>query len=142
MKSLTFLLFFITLNFAMAVSPFVGTWKLVETYDEDMHQVDLPGGSFSFKIKETEESNRLMLAIKVGNQMSAPIFLEGDGESSPQSISFKGMRSTMMMPAENLFKLETYLTNTLPKMDSMSIENEILTFNGEGKIICHLEPSN
>ena len=53
-------------------------------------------------------------------------------------VTITGLRSTMMMPAKDLFQLETYLSRTLPKMDTISVQDGTLTLEGagQGKIIC------
>jgi hypothetical protein len=138
MNYLSLLIAFLTLNIAMAASPFVGSWNLVEIYSENMTPETLPPGSYHFKIQE-QDPEHLQLNIKVGNNLGSSItLLEGsDNNASFQKVRIGGVRSTMMMPPENQFKLETYLSNMLPKITSITIvDDTTLILEGEGKIVC------
>ena len=129
-------------NVAMSASPFVGDWSLKETFGEDMNPVTFPDDStYKFHIEEEEDEHHLRLNIKIGNNLGGLITVEEaeDNPSSAKTVQISRIRSTRMRPPESLFKLETYLTNTLPKMVSMSVEGETLVFEGEGKIVCQLE---
>ena len=138
MNSLSLLLVFLTLNIAMAASPFVGSWNLVQIYSENMTPESLPDGSYHFKIEE-EDPEHLHLNIQVGNSMSSSVTLLKRGESdASQQVTIGGVRSTTMMPPDSQFKLETYLSNTLPKITSMTRVDDTLILEGEGKIVCQL----
>ena len=95
----------------------------------------------------------LMAYMRIGNSMRTKItFLEddtaettADPSSSSAAISVSSLMSTMMMPPEPVFKLETFLSNSLPKMTRVEKklqtteageERTILTFTGLGKIVC------
>jgi hypothetical protein len=136
MKSLSLVIAFLTLNVSMAASSFVGSWNLVEIYSENMIPETLPadaaGGSYYFKIHE-EDADHLQLSIKVGNNLSSSVTLLGGGD-----VTIRGVRSTMMMPSDIQFKLETYLSNMLPKITSMTRVDDTLILEGEGKIVCQL----
>ena len=134
------------LSHAAAVSPFAGTWLIQEIYDESMEQKSLPDGQYTFAISQAEDEEHLRLGIRVGNSMSSHITLLEEAEeesSSPstikQSVQVGGMMSTMMMPPDELFKLEVLLSDIVPQTKTMVLENEnhTLTFLGEaGKIVC------
>jgi hypothetical protein len=137
MNSLSLLVAFLSLNIAMAASPFVGSWNLVEIYSESMTPETLPAGSYHFKIQETDLEH-LQLNIKVGNSLSSFVTLEGGESDASQKVTIGGVRSTMMMPPEDQIKLETYLSNMLPKITSITLVDDTLTLEGEGKIVCQL----
>jgi hypothetical protein len=138
MNSLSLLLVFLTLNIAMAASPFVGKWNLVEIYSENMTPETLPAGSYHFTIQE-QDTKHLRLNIKVGNNMATSVTLEGgESDAASRTVTIGGVMSTMMMPSDEQFKLETYLSNMLPKITSMTIVDDTLTMEGEGKIVCQL----
>ena len=108
--------FLSTLLLTMAdTESFVGKWKLIETYDEEFQVVELPTGDFTFNLQPEETDQGDM--ITVGSLMS-----------------------TMMMPPEPLFRVETYLSNTLPKMTLVQKQvvdgTTFMTFSGLGKIVC------
>ena len=108
-----------------------------------MHPVTLPNDStYKFHIEEEEDEYHLRLNIKIGNNLGGLITVEKGEDNNPSStrtVLISRIRSTRMRPPESLFKLETYLTNILPKMVSMSVEGEKLVFEGEGKIVCQLQ---
>jgi hypothetical protein len=139
MKSLSLLFALNALGVAMSStsSPFAGEWPLVETMDGDNQAVPLPEGTFTFVIEDIDTAS-LQVYIKVGNNMRTKITLEEGESESSKKIRVGGVLSTMMMPAKDLFQLETYLSRTLPKMDVISVQDGTLTLEGagEGKIIC------
>ena len=121
----------------MAASPFVGSWQIDEIFNESMEQLTLPSGTYMFHINETDSPDTLRLGIKVGNSMSTKIMLQG-GDNYSENVRFGGLMSTMMMPSEDKFKLESYLSSTLPKISliTVSASGDTLTMEGGGKIVC------
>ena len=124
-------------------SAYVGRWKIVETYDEQNQLVTLPEGDFYLQLAESDNSadNFLSAYIKVGNSMRSRITFLGESSSGiGDTISVGAVMSTMMMPPDSLFRLETYFTNTLPKMNLIEKETvdgtTQLIFLGQGKIVC------
>jgi hypothetical protein len=137
MNPLFALLSLLVLNIAMAASPFLGDWTVTEAYGENREVITLPEGSYTFKISEGDDAESLKLTVKVGNSMRTRItLLEPQQDDGSQSISVGGLMSTMMMPPAALFRLETYLSDIMPKMESMQVVGENLVFEGEGKIVC------
>ena len=143
-----FLLISSTLLLSMAEnsSPFVGRWTLTETYNESMEAVDLPQGNFPLLVRDADEDDStLQLFLTIGNSMRTQVTLNDDeaddlkatttGPTTGIQIGF--MASTMMMPAEPLYKLENLLSELFPKMTWMGIDEETdrLVFSGEGKIV-------
>jgi hypothetical protein len=138
MNSLFGLCAFLLLNLAMAVSPYAGSWQVAEAFDESFEAVTLPEGTFFFNIEEKEDDPKvLILHVKVGNSMRTQVTLLDNNK-----VEIGGLMSTMMMPTEPLFRLETYLSNTLPKITTLELihSNEYrgdqLVFGGQGKIVC------
>ena len=125
------------MNIATAASPLVGSWNLVQIYSENMTPETLPDGSYHFKIQE-QNSEHLQISIKVGNNLSSSVTLGGGESDASQQVTIGGVRSTMMMPPDSQFKLETYLSNMLPKITSMIRVDDTLILEGDGKIVCQL----
>jgi hypothetical protein len=126
--SLISLLLLSFLSFTMATSSFVGEWNLVEVYDENDALVTLPDGSFVMKIEEKDEKS-LKFNFKIGNGLRGRIQLQDDG-----SVTLGPIMSTMMMPPEPIWKLESFVSNALPKVTSMVImeTDASLEMQGEG----------
>lgn len=137
MNYLSLLIAFLTMNIATAASPLVGSWNLVQIYSENMTPETLPDGSYHFKIQE-QNSEHLQISIKVGNNLSSSVTLGGGESDASQQVTIGGVRSTMMMPPDSQFKLETYLSNMLPKITSMIRVDDTLILEGDGKIVCQL----
>jgi hypothetical protein len=128
---------------------FVGKWKIVKALDEDLQPFSLPEGDFYMLLEENSddsggtENNVLSASIKVGNSMGTKIVF-GDSTADGDSISVGYLISTRMMPPEHLFRLETFITNTLPKMttarketlnsDDASASQTRIIFSGLGQI--------
>lgn len=133
--------------FAMTIadkSDYTGRWQIVETYDEDLQPVELPEGSFYMELKDDDsEDDALVAFMKIGNSMRSKITFSGTSESG-DAIAVGGLMSTMMMPPEPLFRFETYLSNTLPKMTTVEKQTAgdttQLVFSGTGKIVCKESP--
>jgi len=139
------LLMLSTINMALSTSsPFAGDWKLTEAYDENDASVSIPSGSWFLKIQQPddEDDSHLRVGIKIGNNMRGQITILGDGESDDdeksKDVSVSGLMSTMMMPAEHLYRLEIYLSKYLPKTTKLELDDETgtLVFEGEGKLVC------
>lgn len=117
---------------------FIGKWKIVEALDEQFQPFALPEGQFFIQLENDKNGdNALMAFIRIGNNMRTKITF-GDSTSDGDSISVGGLMSTMMMPPEPLFRLETYLSNTMPKMTTVQTEDsgDRLILSGLGKITC------
>lgn len=143
-SSATFLFFLLsTLVLTMAdKASFVGKWKLIEAYDEEFQLVTLPEGDYVFDLKdEDSQSDNLVAYIKIGNNMRSTITFLDEADQG-DNITVGGLRSTMMMPPEPLFRLESFLSNSLPKMNLVQKETAdngtLMVFTGMGKIVCTL----
>lgn len=109
----------------------VGEWKLKEVWKENDAEplsITRDGRSYIMKIQPENpenDSSSLRLTIKVGNAMSSSIeILEEDETSNQQTIKIGFVMSTRMMPgSEEKQQLESYLSNNLPKMNSMKIDD-------------------
>ncbi len=119
---------------------FVGKWKLIEAYDQELQPITLPAGSFLLELKDQgNDEDVLAISIKVGNNLRSKITFLSESEEG-DNVTIAGLMSTMMMPPEPLFRLETYLSNTFPKMTLLEEETvdgkTLIVFSGEGQIVC------
>ncbi|CAJ1947785.1 unnamed protein product [Cylindrotheca closterium] len=124
-----------TTSFAMATSPYVGTWQLAEIIDAESNSKPLPEGkTFEARIEEADEGV-LRMAIKIGNNMRTKISLVGEGTPESQEIKMGGVMSTMMMPEASLFAVEKFLSKTFPTVTKMELDGDKLTLVGQGSVI-------
>jgi hypothetical protein len=119
-------------------SSFVGKWKIVEALDEEFQPFSLPDGDFYLELKDDDNGDNLLSAsMKVGNVMRAMIAF-GESTADGDSITIERVLSTRMMPPEHLFRLETFLSNSMPKMTTLKTETvgamTQMTFSGLGQI--------
>mmetsp|Transcript_72800 Transcript_72800/g.109828 ORF Transcript_72800/g.109828 Transcript_72800/m.109828 type:complete len:139 (+) Transcript_72800:53-469(+) len=116
------------ISIAMATSPFVGEWNLVEVHDENDAIVTIPDGSFVMRVEEGKDEKSLKFNFKIGNRLRGNIQIQDDG-----SVTVGPIMSTMMMPPEPIWKLETFANNGLQKVTEMVKETDAsLELKGEG----------
>lgn len=138
MKSLLpALTFLANLWIAMAdKEAFVGKWKIVDALDEDFQPFVLPTGDFYMELMPATDDS-LSVSIKIGNSLGTKIKF-GEETAEGDSITVNYVVSSRMMPPEHLFRLETFLTNTLPKMTTAKTETmdgtTQMTLSGMGKL--------
>jgi META domain len=129
------------LGLAMAdKEAFVGKWKLVEAFDEEFQPFSLPEGDFVMELRDDDSCRGvdfLAASITIGNVMGTQIEF-GASTADGDSITIERIMSTRMMPPEHLFRLETYLSSTMPKMTTVKTEvkdaETWMTMSGLGRI--------
>jgi len=122
---------------------YVGKWRITDAVDEENDLFTLPSGTFFMELKlsddkeDNNDRNSLEASIKVGNTMWTRIKF-GEETAEGDTITVENLFSSRMMPPEHLFRLETFLSNTMPKMTTMNIETkngiDHLTMSGMGEI--------
>jgi hypothetical protein len=126
------------------IASFAGEWKILEAYDtlDGTTPRDLPssiGRPLIFKIMVSEKNptDTLDLAFKVGNNMRTTIKVTDQPSSSSASIQIGLIMSTMMMPPQDQYEFEMFLSGALPKMNTMTLESDgqELLLTGESKIV-------
>ena len=119
---------------------FVGKWKLVEAFDEEFQPFALPEGDFVMELRDDDSCRGvdfLAASITIGNVMGTQIEF-GASNADGDAITIERIMSTRMMPPEHLFRLETYLSSTMPKMTTVKTEvkdaETWMTMSGLGRI--------
>ncbi|CAB9510164.1 expressed unknown protein [Seminavis robusta] len=78
----------------------------------------------------SQSESRYMISLRIGNSLRADMKVTNNNNSGGHdTVHFGDVMSTMMMPPENIFKLEQFLTANLPKM------NEIYLTDQDDKLI-------
>ena len=144
MKSVLGALFALLVNFGIAMAEreaFVGKWKLMEAFDEEFLPFSLPEGDFVMELRADAScrgEDFLAASITIGNVMGTQIEFGASSTADGDSITIERIMSTRMMPPEHLFRLETYLSSTMPKMTSVKTEvkdaETWMTMSGLGRI--------
>jgi SpoVK/Ycf46/Vps4 family AAA+-type ATPase len=130
-----------------AATKAVGEWKLTEVRraNEEPLSITEDGDSYVMKlVPNASDETSLRVSIKVGNSMRTGIkILEEDESSQQQKIEIDFVMGTRMMPgSEEKARLEDYLSQELPKMDSMEVKSDkllVLSSEAGARIVC--EPS-
>jgi META domain len=122
----------------MAAQNYEGSYRLTKVIDENMGEIPIPTGDFIFRMNPSNaDANQYNLGIKLGNSMGASATVSDlDNEnSSEDTISIRGVRSTMMMPPPEIFRIETAMSDLLPSVTTINLENDVLTLKGSKGII-------
>ena len=121
----------------MAVRNYEGLYRLTEVISNNMGEIPLPSGDFILRMDPSKtEVNQYNLGIKLGNRMgSLATVSELDNDSIEDAISISGVRSTMMMPPPEIFRVETAMSDLLPAVTTVLLENDILTLKGSKGVI-------
>ena len=143
-KSLSLFLALIVLMATSAsaeISSFVGNWKVLEVYDsiDSTTPRELPSNGpfvFRFAINDKHPEDTLSVGIKVGNTMrtSVNVLEEKDLEAE---IHVGLMMSTQMMPPQDQFQFEMFLSKAIPKMTVMKLnaDKSEMVLEGDAKIV-------
>jgi hypothetical protein len=121
-----------TPSVAAKPSSFVGTWKLDQLYDGTDAPVAVPTSKdfiLSLTPSGDGSADHYQLSIQIGNSLSSLVQVT-DPTASSTAIHIKFVRSTMMMPPQELFTLEMFLTDAFPKMETITLEEPVLTMKG------------
>jgi META domain len=143
----TFLVFILATVLSTMVNAdiynFAENWKVLEAYDtiDSTTPRELPsslGHAPVFHISRSDKSptDTLNLGCKVGNSMRTSVKITGVGDDANSvSIQVGLVMSTMMMPPEDQYGFEMFLSGALPKMTSMTLEGQELVMAGDAKIV-------
>jgi hypothetical protein len=133
-----FITLFLPLS-VMATALYEGSWELQEAFDTEMAHIHIPDGSFRLQLyADSGDDNIYDFDLKVGNQLGGRLAIIGETETETgHTVKIGPIRSTMMMPPEPLFKLETALSALLPSMNTIKLQGDTLTLEGtKGKLVC------
>jgi META domain len=125
-----------------AANIFEGSYTLTEAVDNTLAPLTLPG---TYQIRLTAKSDlEYSLHIKIGNSMGTNMHLQNNAAttvgvgSQQQTVSVDSVRSTMMMPRDDLYQLEIAVSAILPEVNSIQLQDSgVLTLEGSrGKLVC------
>ena len=110
-----------------------GTYRFTKIYDSTVGEVPIPSdGVYTIQIRPSSSIvNQYDIGIKVGNSMGGSATITPSGNHGIEDqISIGGLRSTMMMPPPELYRIEVALSNLLPSSTTIQIDDDVLTING------------
>lgn len=114
------------LTSTMAVSNYEGVYRLTKVLDVDMIEIPIPEGDFTIRMKPGNVANQYDLGIKLGNSMGTVVTVSDSDDGEKDAVAIGGVRSTMMMPPEKVFKLEVALSDMLPAATLIHLEDDNL----------------
>jgi META domain len=118
-----------------------GKYSLSEVFDAKEEPVQLPVGRFDLQVApverdgaETEsETVRYRYNLKIGNMLGGSFEMT---RTTNELAKMGPMRSTMMMPPQELYALENRLNKMFPAVTELDLEEGKLVFKGsEGSIV-------
>lgn len=123
---------------AMAVSNYEGEYRLIKVIDTEMGDIPVPKGEFKIQMQPGKIANQYDMSIKLGNSLGTSVTVSDYADDAKKdAVTIGGVRSTMMMPPENIFRVEVALTNMLPAATLIFLENDLLAIEGpKGTIMC------
>lgn len=147
---------FATMSAAFTEQPstaaFAGSYKLVSITDADLAPIAIPDGSdFKLTLKPAADfttSGTYDLQLALGNRLGGRLTLTDEDEATPdsgskQAVRIGPIRSTMMMPPPEIFKLEMALSDILPDAQTIELQpgqggsGALLVLQGaKGKLVC------
>jgi len=123
----------------MAVnSNYEGSYKLTQLYDSETGEVPIPK-EFVVRFRPGPAANRYQVGFKIGNSMGGTVIVSESSEDSRDAVKVGPVRSTMMMPAADVYEVEKALTKMLPDMEFIRLENsdDLLVMEGpKGSMRC------
>jgi hypothetical protein len=112
-------------------TPFDGTYKLVDLYDQDFQQISLADGpSYKCILRCTEEEEdedgtiQLQFLLYIGNDMMGSVTILHDDKNDNErhaKIQIRRIASTKIMPTDPVWRVEMALASVLPKLNQMDI---------------------
>jgi META domain len=134
MDSTTLFIFIIAslLAKSMALRNYEGLYQLTKVIDDIVGEIPLPDGEYTIRIVPAKGVvNQYDISIKLGNSMGASaVVSDSDNGSLEDAVSISGVRSTMMMPPPELFKVEVAISDVLPAATSIDLEGNLLLIKG------------
>jgi META domain len=122
---------------ATAVGLYDGLYILTSIVDLEIgSEIPIPNDSectIRMQHSTTGDVNQYDIGVKVGNSMGGSATVTPSLESDTNNkagISISGLRSTMMMPPPELYRIEVALSYLLPNAETIEIKENILTIKG------------
>lgn len=110
-----------------------GTYRFTKIYDTTVGEVPIPNdGIYTIQMSPSSTIvNQYDIGIKVGNSMGGSATITPSANHGVEDqISIGGLRSTMMMPPPELYRIEVALSDLLPSSTTIQMEDDVLTING------------
>jgi hypothetical protein len=117
-----------------ALAMYEGKFYLTEVFDSQDEPVQLPLGRFDLEVTPPAESEtrRYKFSLKVGNYFGGSFVVDQNDDTK---IKLGPMRSTMMMPPQDVYALENRLGKMLPACTTIDLQGDKLEFRGsEGRV--------
>lgn len=126
----------------MAMTNYAGTYKITQLVDATSGEVPLPNtiqqNRFKVQIQPNgSEENSYSLSMVIGNSMGGYLtVVSGSGEND--SVTIGPIRSTKMMPSEDVYRVEAAVINIVPATNSISLSSDgLLVLDGpKGSLSC------
>jgi hypothetical protein len=115
-----------------------GMFKLTEVEDANRSPVSIPSSAKPFMMIRSEDDTHYMLSLRLGNSMRASMnIIRAETEGEHDGVQVGPIMSTMMMPPEDIFKLEQFMSKEMPKMTKIFLadEDNKLVLEGEARIV-------
>jgi len=126
----------------MAVNNYEGLYRLSQLFDDQMGEMSLPDKEFKVKMDLDAKAavpNIYNMGLILGNSMGALVTVSDSNEDDKDAVKIGPLRSTMMMPPEDVFKIEMALRDILPASTFIHLEqnDDMLVIEGpKGKMHC------
>jgi hypothetical protein len=124
------------------ITSYVGNWKVLEVYETVISDTPrtLPANGpfvFRFTINEQSPEDTLNVGLKVGNTMRTSVKILDEPNDNEASIQVGLMMSTQMMPPQDQFQFEMFLSRALPKMTTMKLNSDQteMLLEGDAKFV-------
>jgi hypothetical protein len=116
---------------------FAGSWLLLSATTNGVVE-EIPQGRTIHVSMDPQGSEAFRVNIKVANHMSASLKILGtNGEDDSLNIELGGVSSTRMRAPPDLEPMERFISNYLPALDNMRIDDGMLVLEGPNvKIMC------
>mmetsp|Transcript_5433 Transcript_5433/g.7863 ORF Transcript_5433/g.7863 Transcript_5433/m.7863 type:complete len:315 (+) Transcript_5433:50-994(+) len=116
---------------------YIGDWALKQAFaGPELGEFPLPAGKQCILSFSSDGSSTYQLNIKLGNSIFTTVAITGKMENFDK-IEIEEVSSTKMMPPPDIYKVECFLAESLPKMFKMIVSDRDLIMTGAtAEFIC------
>lgn len=122
---------------AASAQSYDGLYRLTKIVDTTIGEVPIPNdGIYTIQMRpsttgSSDIANQYNIGIKVGNSMGGSATITPTAKNCGEDeVSIGGIRSTMMMPPPELYRIEVALSDLLPSATTIKMEDDVLTIKG------------
>jgi hypothetical protein len=126
----------------MAMTNYSGTYKITQLMDATSGEVPLKRERFKVTLQPSDlEENSYSLSMVIGNSMGGYLTVVSGAGDNQDSVSIGPIRSTRMMPSEDVYRVEVALQNIVPAANSIALSSDgLLVLDGpKGSLTCTRE---